>query len=429
MSADPHAVLGTSPGFTFSQLSEAYRRSAATAEEAPRSAGAAAVRRSAAAFEALSWELPGRGLASSSEAPHTAALHRLGKHLLPACTQKCLEPRYLSSRRQPSQLHSALRRLRAALQRLPPQPREEGIRALSPEVRWQLLKFMEASATSASPKVGPKPTKRTKSSEPKTCGLQQNRQGLFRAKISFEHIRLYSSYTLPRAAVEYHILLVRLRQLVMMNTRPQAASASEGVSELCEAFATAFAELEREPVVTMRPRDCLSGEQGLNCFLKRYGIRSYLSIHVARWLGSTHVSSPVLPLGDVLTLRQQLLLARSKGLEAFRDAWLKMLQRLGHSVGHSASGPGSSGHGHSTDAFKDQLLQLNPCLCKKRRRAAEALHEAMGRQRSAGGRKQAVSRKRQDAVSRLRAASCATERALAACNAKRRSSSRKVCET
>ncbi|CAE7504955.1 unnamed protein product, partial [Symbiodinium necroappetens] len=364
-------------------------------------------------------------LASSSEAPHTAALHRLGKHLLPARTQRCLEPRSLSSRREPSRLHSALRRLRAALQRLPPQPREEGIRALSPEVRWQLLKFMEASATSASPKIGPKPTKRTKSSEPKTCGLQQNRQGLFRAKISFEHIRLYSSYTLPRAAVEYHILLVRLRQLVMMNT-PQAASASEGVSELCEAFATAFAELEREPVVNMRPRDCLSGEQGLNCFLKKYGIRSYLSIHVARWLGSRHVSSPVLPLGDVLTLRQQLLLARSKGLEPFRDAWLKMLQRLGH----SASGSGSSGHSHfAADTFKDQVLQMNPCVCKKRRRAAEALHEAMGRQRSAGLRKQAVSRKRQDAVARLRAASCATERALAACNVKRHSSSRNVRKT
>ncbi|CAE7232015.1 unnamed protein product [Symbiodinium sp. CCMP2592] len=420
MSADPHAVLGTSPGCTFSQLSDAYRRSAATAEEAPPSAGAAAVRRSAAAFEALSWELPGRGLASSSEAPHPAAL----QHLLPACTHQCLELRSLPSRRQPSRLHSALRRLRAALQRLPPKPREEGIRALSPEVRWQLLKFMEASATSASPNIGPKPTKRTKSSEPKTCGLQQNRQGLFRAKISFEHIRLYSSYTLPRAAVEYHILLVRLRQLVLLNTRQAEGREGQGVTELCEAFATAFAELEREPVVNMRPRDSgfRSGEQGLNCFLQKYGIRSYLSIHVARWLGSTHVSSPVLPLGEVLTLRQQLLLARSKGLEPFRDAWLNMLQRLGR------TGSGSSGHSHSTDAFQDQVVQLNAYVCKKRRRATEALHEAMARQRLTGGRKPAVSKKRQDAVASLRAASCATERALAACSAKRRSGSRNVRE-
>ena len=282
-----------------------------------------------------------------------------------------------------------------------------------------------ASTAECEPKRPKRPSRRPAepkasraSQATKACGLQRSRQGLFRAKISFEHIRLYSSYTFRQMAVEYHILLVRLRQLVMMNTQP---GATESVSELCEAFSAAFAELEREPVVNMRPRSCLGSQSechDLNHFLQQYGIRSYLSIHAARWLGSTHVSSPVLPLVDVLKLRHQLLLARSQGWEPFRDAWLGMMRKTE-----------SPGRDRAT-AFEQEATK--PCRwgCKKRRRATEALNKAMARQKSQPGLRPRVSGTpgtsgasgpaKDMAVERLKVASCATERALAACNGTRR---------
>ena len=244
-----------------------------------------------------------------------------------------------------------------------------------------------------------------KRSQGRVCGLQRNRQGLFRAKTSFEHIRLYSSYTFGPVAVEYHILLVRLRQLVMS---ARLGACRGGVSELCEAFAAAFAELEREPVADMSLHSSALGAHSrgddLNDFLPKYGIRSYLSIHVDRWLGSTVVSSPVLPLVDILRLRKQLLLARSQGLESFRDACLEMLK-----IG------GSGSKGLPTGGFRDETAATCHRGHKRQRRVTEALRNADHKLSASSSKKAKPYAPVSDvAFQRLQVAVRATERALAA---------------
>eukprot|EP00913_Durusdinium_trenchii_P031441 g29436.t1 len=171
-------------------------------------------------------------------------------------------------------------------------------------LRLELLRYMELTAPKSSKHAlgpgGPCGAGR--------CGLQRNRQGLFRAKMNLEpgwwagrdeHISLYSVFTQQDAAVEHHIFLVQLRRLVQLQLH-------ERELDLSEAFGWAFQQMSYEAASPGRA-------EGFDRFLLRRGIRSYLTIHVARWLGSTHVTSPVLPLMEVLDLRKRLLLARDRG--------------------------------------------------------------------------------------------------------------------
>ncbi|CAJ1357489.1 unnamed protein product [Effrenium voratum] len=280
---DPYAVLGLSGSFTFHQLSEAYRRAAAQRT--------GALPLVASAFEALSrTERSGPGRKRSQRASAK------GRRGLPGAD---------------TALSRALGRLKRQLQLLSPAQRLERVESLSAKLRLQLLRFMELTAPvdrAAQPDAA--------SVRVKGCGLQRNRQGLYRAKMNLEHISLYSAFVPAEDAVESHILLAKIRHLVALRMS-RLLRREEG---LFEAFQAAFAQLE----------DDQDGSVGdVNAFLLRRGIRAYLTIHAHRWLGSTHVTSPVLPLAEVVALRQRLLSARERGWAAFRAAWVAMMEEVG----------------------------------------------------------------------------------------------------
>lgn len=293
---DPYAVLGISAGFTFKELSEAYRAvaGAASGKDAETS-----LLRAASAFEVLSRANVGA------------------------------KARELTSKTPPrSHLAAPLKRLKRALQGLEKPVRQRKLQELSKELRMELLKYMELTSISG----------RANTSSPLklgACGLQRNRQGLFRAKINLEHISLYSSYTANLLAVEHHIFLVRLRHLVTSGLK-------RGL-EIEEAFQEAFGVLEKLDLSGTCPVDVFPSQQqtSFSSFLHQQGIRTYLNIRAARWLGSTHVTSPVLPFTQILDLRKRLLIAREQGWDAFRAEWISMMQHVGLSrvrkrVGHPA---------------------------------------------------------------------------------------------
>eukprot|EP00435_Cladocopium_sp_Y103_P067620 s381_g30.t1 len=277
---DPYAVLGISAGFTFKELSEAYRAvaGAASGKDAETS-----LLRAASAFEVLSRANVGA------------------------------KARELTSKTPPrSHLAAPLKRLKRALQGLEKPVRQRKLQELSKELRMELLKYMELTSISG----------RANTSSPLklgACGLQRNRQGLFRAKINLEHISLYSSYTANLLAVEHHIFLVRLRHLVTSGLK-------RGL-EIEEAFQEAFGVLEKLDLSGTCPVDVFPSQQqtSFSSFLHQQGIRTYLNIRAARWLGSTH----------------RLLIAREQGWDAFRAEWISMMQHVGLSrvrkrVGHPA---------------------------------------------------------------------------------------------
>lgn len=291
---DPYAVLGISAGFTFKELSEAYR---AVAGAASGRDAETALLRTASAFEVLS-----RAVGGARARPTSKTFPR-------------------------SRLAVPLKRLKRALQGLEKSVRQRKLQELSKELRMELLKYMELTSisghnTSSPLKLG-------------ACGLQRNRQGLFRAKMNLEHISLYSSYTANELAVEHHIFLVRLRHLVTSGLK-------RGL-EIAEAFQEAFGVLEKLDLSGTCPVDVFPSQQqtSFSSFLHQQGIRAYLNIRAARWLGSTHVTSPVLPFTQILDLRKRLLIAREQGWDAFRAEWISMMQSVGLSrvrkrVGHPA---------------------------------------------------------------------------------------------
>lgn len=290
---DPYAVLGLSAGFTFHQLSDAYRAralQAAQTEQAASLRGCVSLQSVAAAFEVLS--------RTTSGAAGTRA--SLARRAGPEKTPRPRPPQW-----------RPLARLKAALQGLERPQRQRTLEELPEALRLELLRYMELTAPKSSKHAlgpgGPCGAGR--------CGLQRNRQGLFRAKMNLEHISLYSIFTQQDAAVEHHIFLVQLRRLVQLQLH-------ERELDLSEAFGWAFQQMSYEAASPGRA-------EGFDRFLLRRGIRSYLTIHVARWLGSTHVTSPVLPLMEVLDLRKRLLLARDRGWEHFRSEWIAMMQRCG----------------------------------------------------------------------------------------------------
>lgn len=291
---DPYTVLGISSGFTFKDLSEAYR---AVARAASGRDAETSLLRAASAFEVLSRANVGGARA-----------------------------RTLTSKTPPrSRLAVPLKRLKRALQGLERSVLQRKLQELSKELRMELLKYMELTSIS-----GHNPSSPLKLG---ACGLQRNRQGLFRAKMNLEHISLYSSYTANELAVEHHIFLVRLRHLVTSGLK-------RGL-EIAEAFQEAFGVLEKLDLSGCPVDHFPSQQTSFSSFLHQQGIRTYLNIRAARWLGSTHVTSPVLPFTQILDLRKRLLMAREQGWDAFRAEWISMMQHVGLSrvrkrVGHPA---------------------------------------------------------------------------------------------
>ena len=115
-------------------------------------------------------------------------------------------------------------------------------------------------------------------------------KGSFRAKVCIESITLYGPFTSREKATEHHEILRGFRDAVLFQ------SGKLGFRSACLSM--------------------LGNLEGLN-------VSAYLSLHVARWLGSAHVTSPVVPVNVALDLREQLLDARARGWEAFREAWVE----------------------------------------------------------------------------------------------------------
>mgnify|MGYP002804072748 CR=1 FL=1 len=342
---DPYAVLGlNSTGFTFNELSDAYRTVAKTAQSNGGHAGG--LQRASAAFEVLSRDAgkppaPWRGTRGASPS---------------------------SPRLQPRWVTGPLARLKRVLQQLEKPLRQRTLQQLSKELRMELLKYMELSSIET-PRSPGQPARKKGS-----CGLQRNRQGLFRAKINLEHISFYSAYTSASLAVEHHIFLVRLRQLVTANLKQV---------DITQAFQDAFAVMEALEVSKSSPSSNISS---LNSSLHRQGIRTYLNIHAARWLGATHVTTPVLPFTQILELRKRLLMAREQGWHTFRAEWLSTMKCVGLSRSKKRLDP---------EILVDKAqgrVRSSRVRTPKRRRFAEQPRLALGRAVRAA--EAAVTRKR-----------------------------------
>ena len=195
----------------------------------------------------------------------------------------------------------------------------------------------------------------------------------------------------------------------------QRGTFSDSISELFEAFEAAFAILEREPVVSTNLCSGLglqSSGPELNHFLQKFGIRSFLSMRAQRLLGSTQLSSPVLPLVDVLTLRKQLLLARSQGWQSFRNACFGLLSSQDSDSSQSGCVP-------PPDSFNAEA-RTSQWDRRRKRRLTEALYKPREKFTATLQRRPKVvaSTTADIAFERLQIASSATERALAACKGK-----------
>ncbi|CAK0898032.1 unnamed protein product [Prorocentrum cordatum] len=225
-----------------------------------------------------------------------------------------------------ARLRASLGRLRSALQAAPEDVRRRWIQGLQPRVRGALLQFMEAcpspartpcprgeelaqggaaSAGAAAARAPPRKPAAAKA----VAGLQRGRRGLYRAKICIGHLSIYSCYAPLEDACEHRRGLERLRRAV--ERRLGGASVAGRDVDLRHAFAASVHDPDQ-------------GHAGGD------GIRAHVSLHVSKWLGSTHVTSPVLEVDEAMALRDRLLGARDTGWAAFREVWIELLQHERH---------------------------------------------------------------------------------------------------
>jgi len=156
------------------------------------------------------------------------------------------------------------------------------------------------------------------------AGVHKGKRGLYRAKISVSGIILYSRYSTLQDAVGYQTTLTLFNKAVTGQLRVLAEAETQ-LQEMCPNktepqsghLRTAFlAALAESPT-----RDGFA----------QADIRMYLSLHVAKWLGSVHVTSPVVSAPEALFFRERLLRARELGWESFRQVWVELLQFKGNS--------------------------------------------------------------------------------------------------
>lgn len=388
---DPYAVLGVERDATLSDIQAAYRRAAIAANPVKGSSSAALLPLSAA-FEVLcrTFCTPRKPLPPAMEKDFMAAIYvepstffqprtaSSSRSAAPAPARPGKGParpaEMGAGTRKERRLRSALHRLRGVLQKHPADLRAHRIIGMPGPVRVALLQFMESSprapgdngdsrskkelglrgagarlrpfpapcpggpgqeqpGTSGSQRVqegaaakdleGPGGTLRCSLPTSAAAGsvrLQTSKQGLFRAKVSLLNMILYGSFASPKVAAEQHVLLAQLQHSVAARLpRGDASSLSE--REVLDALLRGAAESlgEKEPVAAEKVAE----------LLEERGIRIYLHVHVAKWLGSTHVTSPVLPLHEVLEIRSRLLRAKSQGWPAFRAAWVALMQHQG----------------------------------------------------------------------------------------------------
>eukprot|EP00929_Paragymnodinium_shiwhaense_P015037 TRINITY_DN123035_c0_g1_i1.p1 TRINITY_DN123035_c0_g1~~TRINITY_DN123035_c0_g1_i1.p1 ORF type:complete len:467 (+),score=110.15 TRINITY_DN123035_c0_g1_i1:252-1652(+) len=161
----------------------------------------------------------------------------------------------------------------------------------------------------------------------RSVGLQKSRQGLYRAKCCIGQVSFYSEYVSETAVKASRDFLARLRSRVYENW--QAARADSAARSCCKFLRMPDAIQEgglREPFLAAL-RQLEGDEVGSSSGIE---IRAYVNLHVAKWLGSTHVTSPVLPIEETLAWREELLRAQPLGWPAFRQVWIKLLQHPAH---------------------------------------------------------------------------------------------------
>lgn len=277
-------------------------------------------------------------------------------------------------------LSRRLERLKKALHDLPREHRAQMIRSLGADVRAALLRHMEAGEALATPMRRRRPSALTSmkvtrlharqgSASPKArreqrgraVGVQGNKQGLFRAKICVGSLCLYSAYSPRKIAHQHRAVLQQLRTSAKEVSEAMARSETPmtlAADERGGAATSGFPMLEvaggcvsgsacdapigkqvggcvRQPAAGASggtPSDGvadLASESSAGGLIGLGLSRAYVNVHAARWLGSRHVTSPMLPVAEAVQLRDEVMVAREKGWEAFREACIGLLQHPG----------------------------------------------------------------------------------------------------
>lgn len=280
-----------------------------------------------------------------------------------------------------SQLQRSLQCLRSLLQALSPADRRAAMHQLAPRVRAQLLQFMEGSrsatqsaacvvsaSTASQFEAGlelPNPAESSASDatsmesdvesseeEPEKlqledtggqrCWSKREAEGrdesgaggrrrhtvmkgietwpgsmsvpLYRTKARAADIEMYTSFQ-PKleVAVEHHIILAQVRNTIQKSQRDGPVDAGL---------------IRRSIFDTL-----VANETSVDAM----GLKFLVVMRVYRFIGAKWVSSPVLPLDDVLKWRCRLHTARGQGWAAFRALWVELMQHPGYTRGQKRS--------------------------------------------------------------------------------------------
>lgn len=171
-------------------------------------------------------------------------------------------------------------------------------------------------------------------------GMQRSRSGCWRAKVHIGNLCIYGAFTSLDKAQGDRDFFTSIRKAVA--SRMQAlnggglpslhAGANDTAPDrnFCANDETCFRQEEDRlrivllEVLAEHQRPATPKEESTT------PLKAYVMLHVSRWLGSVHVSSPRLPVDEALQVRQELLVAKKVGWPAFRGTWVKLMQHAGH---------------------------------------------------------------------------------------------------